>query len=378
MSYDAVSRHRSMALDHVRNAAYLRAMQPIIHRESVVLDAGAGLGVLGIAAAKLGARRVYLLEPAPVALLAEEIARANGVADRVVVLRGRIEELDLPEQVDVITSVFTGNSLFSEDLLPSLYRARDRWLKPEGYMIPDAAELVVAPVCAERFNDENVLPWSQPCIGVDLSSARRFAVNEIYGANRSGLPPTQLAEPTALVSLDLGHTMQDACDAESTLSVTQSGVCHAICVWIRLRLGDETLSSDPQSPEVHWTPQLFPVYPAIPVDAGDEMFIRMQRPAFGDWSWIVRVGREERRHSEFLSRPMTPSEFRGRAGSARPALNALGRAMAWALAQISDGVTNTELALGLVQNFAEAFPGLDEANVFVQRIIRHYAEFPKR
>jgi predicted RNA methylase len=111
----------------------------------VVLDLGAGLGVHGLLAAAAGAKRVYLVEPEPVVQLAKEIARANGLADRIVILEGRIEEVELPEQVDLIISVFTGNLLYSEDLLPSLFHARDRYLKPGGHLVPDFAELLLAP-----------------------------------------------------------------------------------------------------------------------------------------------------------------------------------------------------------------------------------------
>ena len=51
-----------MALDEVRNRAYAQALRRVITPESVVLDLGAGLGTLGLLAAKLGARRVYLVE----------------------------------------------------------------------------------------------------------------------------------------------------------------------------------------------------------------------------------------------------------------------------------------------------------------------------
>src|SRR6478736_5339945 len=130
MSYVVVSSHRGMALDAGRNEAYARALAAAITPDSVVLDLGAGTGVLGIMAARLGARRVYLVEPEDIVLVAEELVAANGLQDRVRCLQGRIEKVQLPEQVDVIVSVLTGNFLLTEDLLPSLFYARDTVLKP--------------------------------------------------------------------------------------------------------------------------------------------------------------------------------------------------------------------------------------------------------
>ncbi|MGQ0732592.1 MAG: 50S ribosomal protein L11 methyltransferase, partial [Acidobacteriota bacterium] len=123
MSYLSVSGHRSMALDVRRNDAYRAALEQAITPDSVVLDLGAGTGVLGLMAARLGARRVYLVEPEDVIAVAEEIVRANSLQDVVTCLQGRIEDVKPPEPVDVIVSVLTGNFLLTEDLLRTLYHA---------------------------------------------------------------------------------------------------------------------------------------------------------------------------------------------------------------------------------------------------------------
>ncbi len=132
MSYVVVSSHRGMALDAGRNEAYARALAAAITPDSVVLDLGAGTGVHGLMAARLGARRVYLVEPEDIIALAEENVRANGLQDVVQCIQGRIEDVTLPEPVDVIVSVLTGNFLLTEDLLPVLFHARDRFLRPGG------------------------------------------------------------------------------------------------------------------------------------------------------------------------------------------------------------------------------------------------------
>ena len=128
MSYEDIESHRSMALDGVRNEAYARALTDLVGPDTVVLDLGAGLGIFGLLAAKLGAKRVYCVEPEDVIEVCREVAARNGWADRIRCLQGKIEAVNLPEQVDVIVSVFTGNLLFSEDLLPALFHARDRYL----------------------------------------------------------------------------------------------------------------------------------------------------------------------------------------------------------------------------------------------------------
>ncbi|MEZ0309401.1 MAG: methyltransferase domain-containing protein, partial [Ramlibacter sp.] len=184
MTYSRVVDHHSMVFDANRNEAYAHAIRQLVRPGSVVLDLGAGLGLHGLLAAAAGAARVYLVEPQGVVQTALEAARAAGFADRIVVLQERIEDVQLPEPVDLIVSVFTGNLLFSEDLLPSLFHARDRYLKPGGSLLPDRAELWLAPLSAPNLHDKHVARWQDPVMGLDYSSARALAANEILWLRR--------------------------------------------------------------------------------------------------------------------------------------------------------------------------------------------------
>jgi protein arginine N-methyltransferase 1 len=61
----------------------------------VVLDIGAGTGILSIFAARAGARHVYAVEFSRTAELAIEIIRDNGLADKITVIQKRIEDVEL-------------------------------------------------------------------------------------------------------------------------------------------------------------------------------------------------------------------------------------------------------------------------------------------
>jgi predicted RNA methylase len=179
MSYASVSGQQSMAYDLRRNQAYYQALAKVITPDSVVLDLGAGLGVLGILAAKLGAKRVYLVEPEDVITVTNKIVQANGLSERVHCLQGKIEDIDLPEQVDVIISVFTGNFLLGEDLLPSLFYARDKYLKPDGILIPEAGVMQAAPIFAPDIYRENITCWSEPHLEIDYSPALSTTITNL-------------------------------------------------------------------------------------------------------------------------------------------------------------------------------------------------------
>jgi len=305
-----------MALDEVRNRAYAQALRRVITPESVVLDLGAGLGTLGLLAAKLGARRVYLVEPEDVASYAREIARANGLSDRVQVFQGRLEDVVLPGPVDVITSVMTGNFLVEEDLLPTLFRARDLYLKAGGVMLPSEGVMEVAPVSHPQLQAEVFGPLERDHLGLDVSCLREPLANTIrWGRRRLG-EATPLAPPTDLFPLEFTTAATAACDAEVTLKATASGPLHGWLGWFRMRLGNEWLSTSPYEAPVHWRAAYLPVCEPRDVVPGERLTLRVQRPERGPWTWTTGVGQHEQRQSTFFGMPLTLETLARRARNA--------------------------------------------------------------
>ena len=86
MSYEIPVEQRSMVLDDYRNGFYRRALAQVITEDSIVLDLGSGLGILGFIAASLGAAKVFLVEPMTHAESAKQIA--VGRSDRGPVVPG--------------------------------------------------------------------------------------------------------------------------------------------------------------------------------------------------------------------------------------------------------------------------------------------------
>lgn len=138
--------HRSMLADRERTRRLEQAIRETVKAGDVVLDLGCGSGILSCFACRAGARRVYAIEAAPVMVLAQQVCRANGVADRVVFTNAMSIQAALAEPVDVLVTETIGNIGLDEGILGWVLDARSRFLKPGGIVIPHALELLVSPV----------------------------------------------------------------------------------------------------------------------------------------------------------------------------------------------------------------------------------------
>lgn len=141
--FDDPRLHVAMLDDRGRTAAFLQAIAASVRPDDVVLDLGAGTGVLSVAAARAGARRVYAVERGAMARHAREIAAKNGFADRVEVIQAPSTAVVLPERATLVISETLGDDPFEEGILESLHDARERLTTPDARVLPRRVTLGV-------------------------------------------------------------------------------------------------------------------------------------------------------------------------------------------------------------------------------------------
>jgi predicted RNA methylase len=93
----------SMLMDKARCEAYREAIFRTVRPGDVVVDLGAGTGLLSFFAVQAGASRVYALEMSDIAEVTGELMDANGMRDRITLIRKNSRKVRLPERCDVPT-----------------------------------------------------------------------------------------------------------------------------------------------------------------------------------------------------------------------------------------------------------------------------------
>lgn len=130
-SYSHFGIHEEMLKDVVRTKTYQNVIykNSFLIKDKVVLDVGAGTGILSLFCAKVGAKHVYAIECSSMADMAQEIVKLNGFSDVITVIKGKVEEIDFPvRKVDIIISEWMGYFLLYENMLDTVLYARDKWL----------------------------------------------------------------------------------------------------------------------------------------------------------------------------------------------------------------------------------------------------------
>ncbi|CAK9074940.1 unnamed protein product [Durusdinium trenchii] len=275
-AYDQLEVHALMLEDSQRLGSYLAAIRAHDLKDKLVLDVGAGSGILSMLCAKHGlAKHVWAVEAVPgMARMAQQLVQANGLQDKVTILTGRVEDITLPNKMDIIISEWMGFYLLHESMLESVLIARDRFLRAQGRMLPCSARIWAALVEAEDLrldmaNYEDFLGLDLRLVGEQQLAARTAEprVEEVHGRRI-------LAEPLVAVDLTDLHQLRVEgtrnLEAQLSFRTWRQGYAAGIAFWFDVGFGrDVILKTDPGSPPTHWkqTVVYFGAFPAV--ESGD-------------------------------------------------------------------------------------------------------------
>jgi protein arginine N-methyltransferase 1 len=366
-----------------RLEAYVKALRTAIEPGSVVADIGTGTGFFAVLAAKLGADRVYAIEPGESIQVAREMARQNAVEDRITFIHGLSTEVDLDEKVDVIVSDLRGVLPVYGTHIPSLIDARQRHLKPGGSLLPRKDTVRVAVVHDPKSYREHVEPWAPDTEGLDLEPHRRRAVNDwfIQRVERGGLR----TDPLTWVELDYATIESPDVDETLVWEVGRAGTSHGLSVWFDALIGpDAEFTTGPDGPELVYGSAFFPFERPLDLLAGDRLYVDFRAKLVGDdytWIWNSRLegvdgtDRVSFEQSTLHGAPVTAERLRQRAADFRPRLTRDGEIDAVILRRMDGHRSLAQIANEIRQKFPHDLP---DAAGALTRVADLSVEYSKR
>lgn len=264
LDYEDLEIHELMLKDRPRQEAYYKSIlnNHELFKDKIVMDVGAGTGILSAFCAKAGAKRVYAVEASNLAKLALNVIDENNLSEVVKVIQSKVEDFQLPagEKVDIIVSEWMGFYLLHEGMLDSVIFARNKFLKDGGLMFPTTATLYVSPCSVPSRYEywDNIDGIKMRSFGQMLRSIKSHKP-EVTQIDADCL----LHEGTVVSWFNLETVTLEELDNINLQEVvaTQKGGHHqGFCLWFDCgfpsssgNFEDMTVfSTSPKAPETHW------------------------------------------------------------------------------------------------------------------------------
>lgn len=305
MSQSELSEHRGYLADERRIAAFRAALAEIVGPGDVVLDLGAGTGILGYLACEAGAKSVIAVDRGDILEMAIRIAADNGYASRITHVKALSTEATLETLVDVVVCDQIGGLVHDAGILSCFADARQRLLAPGGRLMPASFRIFAAPV---KYDDarEEVEFWSSAPALIDVSAVRRMAANTEWTINLVADDPVALSPGRELASFASDHDAPISGTAE--FLVAEAGRFDGFLGWFEAQLSPSvTLTNNPWSPDrfKRWC-NFYPIDRAVDMERGDRLRLSLDvRPRGGIVSWTTdilnRHGEQQTRQSTFLT-----------------------------------------------------------------------------
>ena len=372
-----------MIADLGRTAAYAKALERRVTPDSVVVDIGTGTGIFALLAARLGARKVYAIDPSDAIDYGRRIAAANGLSERIEFIQGFSTDVQLAEQADVIVSDIHGVLPAHERSLFAIIDARDRFLVPGGSLIPCRETLWAAVVEAAMPHHEIAGIWGSDVFGLDMTAVRSTVVNTWRGM-RLG-PADLVTRPACWAAVDYAALSSPRLGGDAAWEVDADRTAHGIGVWFDWDGGDgATFSNSPLTGERHIYRQAFFPWPEpLELRCGDQVRVCLRADLAGSdyvygWHTTVRgrdgAARADFNQSDFFGLTLSSDRLRRLSSTFTPSLNEEGRIDHAILNGAASGLPLEQIARAVSELFPQRFPEWTDAQRRVAEVSRRYSE----
>ncbi|KAK0088487.1 hypothetical protein PV325_011788 [Microctonus aethiopoides] len=257
-SYEEMDVHYLMLNDHPRMIAYKNAIKnnAELFKNKIVMDVGAGTGILSVFCAQAGASKVFAVEASNLSKLIEKIVDENNFTDIIKVIHSKLEDIDCNtvEKVDIIVSEWMGFYLVHEGMLDTVLLARNKFLKPDGLLFPCIAKLHAVPCQIPEYFDffNDIYDVKMKSFG-DNIRREKSSKPEIMTIKTDNI----LAEEKILAWIDLNTATIEDCNLiggqDLVFPCTKDGNFSGTCIWFDVEFPDGSiLSTSPYETPTHW------------------------------------------------------------------------------------------------------------------------------
>jgi Ribosomal protein L11 methyltransferase (PrmA) len=247
--------HFAMLNDGDRTRAFQAALRAQISPGQLVLDIGAGSGLLAMMAVQAGARAAVSCEMIePIAHVARRIVAENGLADRITIVPKSSFALgvgaDLPARADVLVTETIDCGLLDEGILPIIRHAREHLLAHGARQIPASARVRFALLESWAIHRNN---FAFETGGLNISLFNRFSTREYFPVRLATWSHRLLSAPALAFEFDFQGELPTARTASVPVSLPRGGTVHGVVFWFELELGGGVqLSNGPDNTASHW------------------------------------------------------------------------------------------------------------------------------
>lgn len=342
-----------------RTSAYARGIEAHVTPGSVILDIGAGTGILSFLACRAGASKVYAVESDNIIQLARETAADNGFSSRIEFVQGLTTEIELPEKVDGIVCDIHGILPVSGKSIVSILDARDRFLKPGGWILPAREKMWATLACCPSLHASLSSTWDTE-YGFDFGRARLKAVNNMRAVRLK--PEDLLGAPQRWTVLDYETLEGSSLSGDLSWLIERNATAHGVCVWYEAETDPASMFTNAPAARERYVYRhaFFPWPEPVELMAGDRVTVSLRADFVnGDyvWSWNTALTSDSshvkaRYHqSTFIGAILSPERLRRSAAGFVPEPNEDWRIDSKLLELIGRGISLGEIATTLLAEF---------------------------
>jgi len=226
-------------------------------------------------AVQAGASHVYAVDSSDIIHQAKQIVSDNNMSDKISCIQGKMEDVVLPcEKVDIIISEWMGYFLLYESMLPTVLKARDKWLRPGGHIFPDQANLFLACIEDADYKEEKIEYWNN-VYGFNFSCIQNMAYREPLVDTVDGQVVT--TTPSKILSLNLNTCKVEDLTFKSAFECfgQRNDFVHAFIAWFDITFScchkPVYFSTGPASKYTHWKQTVFYLKDTLSIVSGDKI-----------------------------------------------------------------------------------------------------------